>query len=156
MDVYQAPKAEVATAREVKSRPIKGILYGLILDLVLSALCMMAFAVALSAYMATEGYDETQIGLLLDSALTDSRFLIVTYLIGGTCSLLGGYTCARYARRREYVSSMILATILSVIGALFSESSSELAISTLLTFLSVLAGAHWGKLRNQTDFQEKQ
>jgi hypothetical protein len=61
-------------------------------------------------------------------------------------SVLGGYVCARVARRNERRVTVVLA-VLMVIGLSMTAGASAVLVQAL-TFASVMAGGLFGRYRN--------
>lgn len=148
MDLYKAPVAQVVVPCEVPSRPIRGILFGAIADIVLSTVLFVGYALAVGVYMATEGATENQVAQFFLALEQDETTMIVSYIVGGLGSALGGYICARYARVHEYRYGAILALVMTVFGAFFESNVVLLASGVMLTWIAIFAGVYWGRLRN--------
>lgn len=151
MDVYKAPTAQVAVPHEFKSRPIRGVIFGAFADLLLSTVLFVGFALAVGAYMASQGATENQIAQFLVNLDQDNDALVASYLIGGASSAVGGFICARNARVNEYRYGCILASLLSVLSVAFEHEPMLIATGVAMTWIAVLAGSHWGRQRNLQD-----
>lgn len=148
MDLYKAPDAQVVVPAEMPSRPIRGIVYGAIADIFLSTVLFIGYAFAVGVYMATHGATENQVAQFFLALEQDETTMIVSYLVGGMGSALGGFICARYSRMHEYRYGAILALVMSVFGAFFESNAVLLASGVMLTWIAIFAGVYWGRLRN--------
>jgi hypothetical protein len=75
-------------------------------------------------------------------------------LVGGSCifSVLGGYVCARVARRHERRVTLVLAALSTAIAYLtFGGNGALAALVLTLTFVSVMAGGGLGRYRNLSE-----
>lgn len=151
MDVYKTPAAQVDVPLPIKSRPVRGVLLGALTDILFSTVLFVAFAMAMSAYMASKGASENQIAQFLVSMEQDNVALAASFVIGGAGSVVGGLVCARNARVNEYRYGCVLASILSTLSVAFESDLMLLSVSIALTWLAVLTGCWWGKQRNQGD-----
>lgn len=151
MDVYKAPTAQVVVPHEFKSRPIRGVIFGAIADLLLSTVLFIGFALAVGAYMASQGASEHQIAQFFVNLDQNNDALAVSYLIGGTSSAVGGFICARNARVNEYRYGCVLASLLSLLSIAFETEPVLMATGLLMTWIAVLTGSHWGRQRNLQD-----
>ena len=78
----------------------------------------------------------------------------IGFVVGGGFSALGGYVCARIAKRSEYRLGSFMAVFSILLGVamqLFQDSASmdEATVSALVTWGCVIAGSHLGVLRNR-------
>lgn len=151
MEVYKAPLAQVAVPQDIKSQPVKGVIFGALLDVVLSTVLFVGFALATGAYMASHGASEQQILQFMQAIEQDNVSVAASMLIGGGCSALGGFVCARYAREHELRYGCILAAILTVLSVAFETDMGMLALSIGVTWVAVLAGCGWGQRRNRSE-----
>ena len=151
MDVYKTPSAQVSEPFEIKPRPIQGVIFGALTDLVLSVVFFAGFALAMGFYMASNGATEQQIAQLFIAIEEDPTLLAASYVIGGASSAVGGYVCARYARINELRYGCVLAGLLSLLSILFESTPTLVVTGMLLTWIAVLSGCYWGRLRNRQD-----
>lgn len=151
MDVYKAPAAQVELPVEVPARPIRGVILGAIADLVVSAALFISFTLFMGAYMAAKGSSQEDVTRFFMSLEQDNSTLIASYVMGSVGSLMGGYVCARNARVNEYAYGCVLATIMSLLSGALESDLGSLATGIAFTWLAVMAGCHWGRVRNQQE-----
>jgi hypothetical protein len=83
---------------------------------------------------------------------TDSWLFYAATLVGLGFSVLGGYVCARVARRSELKLGGMLAAVSAVLGILLSAEHYELGTLLSLTLAgigAVLVGARLGYAKNR-------
>ena len=72
-------------------------------------------------------------------------------LVGSSCvfSVLGGYVCARLARRHERRLTLVLAVLITALAySTFGGSGPLVVLVLALTFASVMTGGGFGRYRN--------
>jgi hypothetical protein len=87
---------------------------------------------------------------LRQAAIVDNPYK-ETSIVGASLSVLGGYVCARIARRNERRVAAVQALLVSVLGALGGGATLgplANAVLVLLTFASVMAGGELGRRHN--------
>lgn len=151
MDVYKTPEAQVSTPHDFKPQPIKGVIVGALVDILLSAFLFTVFALVLGAFLASQGASETQIARLFSAIDNDTRVAVASFVISGIGSASGGHVCARYARIHEYRCGMVLATLLTVLSALFEQDAVLLAMGVAVTWAAVMAGVYFAVARNRKE-----
>jgi hypothetical protein len=153
MNPYAPPEA---TVDDLPARPgsaFKAIALGLATDIGGTLLATILLAVIYGAGLGAAGVKGEEIAATLRASATDSWFFYATALVGLGFSGLGGYVCARVARRSELKLGAILAALSAILGlALAGDEQQQLG--TLLSFTlagigAVLAGARLGLSRNR-------
>jgi hypothetical protein len=127
---------------------------GLAVDLGGTIVATVILALAYGIVLGASGASAEEIGALTIGSYTstDSWFFYVSALVGLAFSVLGGYVCARIARRSELRLGAILAAISAGIGLALGGDQTQLGTMISLTLLSiaaVIAGAHAGRARNR-------
>ena len=154
MNPYAPPEA---TVHDQPSRPgsaFKAIALGLATDiggtLVATAILALIYGIALAA----AGVKREDIAAAMQASATDSWFFYVTAIIGLGFSVLGGYVCARIARRSELKLGAILAALSALLGFFLSgDDPQQLGTFLSLTLLgigAVVAGARLGQAMNRS------
>ena len=95
------------------------------------------------------GWWRSVVGSVVLLALT---FLVVPTLIGLAFSVLGGYVCARIARRNEMKLGAAVAVVGIVLGELIGGDSHQLGVHLSLILSSIVAvmvGARLGYAKNR-------
>ena len=152
MNPYAPPEA---TLRDQPPRPgsaFKAIALGLAADIGGTLLATVILALIYGVVLAAAGVNREDIAAAMQASATDSWFFYLTALVGLGFSVLGGYVCARIARRSELKLGAILAALSALVGILLSgDDPQQLGTFLSLTLLgigAVLVGARLGKARN--------
>lgn len=139
---------------DVKDKPLppgaawKAVLIGFVIDIGGSFLASTLIGIAYVVSLASQGLSQKEIQAALSSTSQGSWYFAVATLAGAGFSFLGGYWCARVARRSEYRLGAILAMLSTGFGLLLSDDgtpASQLALLSLTTIACVLLGAKFGK-----------
>jgi hypothetical protein len=102
--------------------------------------------------LGAAGIKGEDIAATMQASATDSWFFYVGTLIGLSFSVLGGYVCARIARRSEIKLGAILAALSALSGFLLAGDEQQLGTLlslTLLGFGAVVVGARLGLAKNR-------
>jgi hypothetical protein len=150
---YAPPGADLgAPPPPEKGTAFKAVLFGFLVDVGLTLVLGLVFAVLYAVYQAATGKSMEEIGQLVGAPEPDSLLTIVLLGTGGACSTLGGFVCARVARHSEYRLGAVLAVISLVFGWVLSgdEQPATLGlISAVITILATMFGAWVGAWRNR-------
>lgn len=153
MNPYAPPEA---TVHDLPARPgsaFKAIALGLATDIGGTLLATIVLAVIYGVALGAAGIKGDEIAATIRASATDSWFFYATTLVGLGFSVLGGFVCARIARRSELKLGAILATLSAVSGlALAGDEQQQLGTLLSLTLLgigAVLVGARLGLARNR-------
>jgi MFS family permease len=98
--------------------------------------------------------DAAEVGRTLTELDPSSGYFVFSSVLGFGFSLLGGYVCARMARRDERRLSVVLAVLVEAIGFVLGAATLGVALNALmlvLTFVTVMAGGELGRRRNLAD-----
>ena len=130
----------------------KALLFGVLTD-VGGSIAVGAVAVFFySIYLASAGVKREDFMASMTDPEPFSFFGIATAVIGYGFSILGGFVCARVAKRREYALGAALAAIDTVLGlvSLIGDRSisAHMIVSMVVAIPCVLVGAHFGRMRN--------
>jgi hypothetical protein len=144
---YQPPTAEVHDQPAAQGSAVKAVSLGLLVDiggtLLLSVVVFSAYAVVQTRNGMSVEQIETELGDIPPTSL----FFIVMTLLGCGLSVLGGYVCARIARRRDYRLGVVLGALSTTLGLLLSwsdDSAGMLAATALLSFAAIMLGTRLG------------
>ena len=132
--------------------PWKAILVGFVVDVAFTIIFSFAWSIVFGAYLAASGNSPEEIRAMAESSQAGDFYSGVLIAIGGVGSLIGGYLCARIARRNEYRIAAVLTAISLVLGWIVSgndEGGMNVVTSTLLTIAATYAGVMLGVRRNQ-------
>ena len=141
---FTPPGAPLKDEQTPPGSPVKAVLAGLAIDiggsLVLGIVLTVSYAVALSS----EGMSQQEVANAMADIPTDSW----PYIVG----ILGGYWCARIARRSEYRLAFIMAAISAGFGLVTSWDTYDPVQNLLLaltTVACVLLGTKYGRAANR-------
>jgi hypothetical protein len=140
---YAPPDARLADPIAAPGSPIKAVLIGLGVDIGGTVVATLILAIAYGMFLAASGASQEEIAAASAGTSTDSWFFYVSSLVGCGFSLLGGYVCARIARRSEYTLGAILAAISAVFGLWAAMDHYQIGILASLTLASIGA-VIWG------------
>ena len=117
--------------------PLRAVLTGAAVDIGGSVLTGVAITVLYALQLRDQGLSPTELRDAVANMPHDSALYMTGLLLGLAMSLLGGYVCARIARRDEYRAGVAMAILSGVAG---------LALGGPVTFdemtaLLVLSGA---------------
>ena len=151
MNPYAPPEASLHDLPVKPGSAFKAIALGLATDIGGSLIATVILALIYGASLGAAGVKQEEIAATMQASATDSWFLYVGSAVGLGFSVLGGYVCARIARRSEMKLGAILAALSSVSGFFLAADSLQLGTNlsmTLLGFGAVLIGARLGFTRN--------
>jgi len=117
-------------------------------------LASIVIGIVYAVVLATRGMPPAEVGRTLTALDPSSGYFIFSSMTGFGFSLLGGYVCARIARRDERRLSVILAALIEVIGLVLGAATLGIALNVLMlvvTFAVVIAGGELGRRRNLAD-----
>jgi len=141
---YAAPDARLADTIAAPGSPIKAVLIGLGVDIGGSVVATLILAIAYGMFLAASGASQEEIAAASrGGTTTDSWLFYASSLVGCAFSVLGGYVCARIARRSEYTLGAILAAISAAFGLWSSMDQYQVGILASLTLASIGA-VIWG------------
>jgi hypothetical protein len=147
---YRPPEAPVADQDRPRGSPVKGMIYGLLVDIGGSFAAALVLSFTYGVWLAASGLTAAEIEQSLTQREAGSGFSIVGYVVGTAFSWLGGYVCARTARETELRCAGVLAAVSCTIGLLLSMDQ-PLELNLLLIVLTVgavMLGGWMGAQRN--------
>ncbi|WP_437299120.1 hypothetical protein [Sorangium sp. So ce426] len=148
---FQPPQAnlDIGPARAHGSAA-KALLFGVLADLGLTMVLGTAFLIVYAVFVASMGATDGGLAKVLTSP---SEGVTNTLMVLGTFgSALGGYVCARTARRMEYRLAWVLIALSLVLGWVVvgdETSVTRALVSTVLTIGGTLFGAWAGARQNR-------
>jgi hypothetical protein len=105
-----------------KGSPLKAIIIGLVVDIGGSLVAAFILAIAYSVLLASRGWPPEEIEHHLTNLDLYSTFSVVTMIVGGSMTVLGGYVCARIVNYSEYKFALVFGFISAAFGHFASES----------------------------------
>jgi hypothetical protein len=149
---YKPPATPVEDAPRPPGSPIVAVLVGFVVDVGGTLLTGILFTVVFSILRASQGGSATDIETALADLSSDTGFMVASGIVGLSFSVLGGYVCARIARRNEYRLAGVQALVTTFVGYSLGGGTLELGYEAALTILSiaaVFAGAARGRRYNE-------
>ena len=115
-------ESKIETKNLKKGSPLKAIIIGLVVDIAGSFVSAFIMAIAYSVLLASRGLSPQEIEHRLTNLDPYSAFSIITMVVGGCMTVLGGYVCARIVNHSEYRYTFIFGFISAAFGHIASES----------------------------------
>jgi hypothetical protein len=148
---YQPTSAALKEPPRPPRSPILAVIAGLAVDIGGSMLSSLLLSILYAVTLARAGLGPVAIGNAISQSEPGSGFGIAGIVVGTAFSFLGGYVCARIARRRERQLAAIQATLIVAFGLAMGGSRYAPwihAAMAVATFAVVLLGAELGRRRN--------
>ena len=152
MNPYAPPEATVHDLPRKPGSAFKAVALGLATDIGGTLAATVILALIYGAALGAAGVRGEEIASTMRASATDSWFFYVTTLVGLGFSVLGGYVCARIARRSELTLGAVLAALSAILGLALAGDEPQLGTLLSLTLVgigAVLAGAQLGLARNR-------
>ena len=149
---YGAPAALVADTEPEAGSPAKGVVYGVLVDILGTITVGAAIGFGYGIVLATSGASQEEIQAAVTQSNDPTTMLgFIGIVVGCGFSLLGGYVCARVAGRAELQWAALTGAISFVFGLVMAMQSYSLPVHLVLSglaFLMVLLGGYLGARRN--------
>ena len=152
MNPYAPPEAAVRDLPAQAGSAFKAVAFGLAADIGGTFLAGIVLALVYGVVLGASGASTEEIVASTRAIGTDSWLFYAGTLVGLACSVLGGYVCARIARRSEMKLGAVLAAVSAVLGWLLAGDYYQLGTLLSLTLASigaVMVGAKLGYTRNR-------
>ena len=150
---FAPPAADLATNVEPEpGSPSKAVLLGFAVDFLGSNVVGLLVGIAYGVSLVLSGMTREQLADAASHIQPGSWPWITSIVIGCAFSILGGYVCARIAKRLEYRLGAVLAVLDSLAGILLGADKGSLAMHAALVaigFMCVLTGAALGVAKNR-------
>jgi hypothetical protein len=150
-DPYRPPGAPVTDQDRPRGSPVKGMAFGVLVDIGGTMLAGVALVFVWAVWLAASGQSAEQIEQAMQKPDPASALSIAGYVVGTAFSGLGGYVCARVARETELRCAAVVAAISIAFGFAVGGAQS-FAMNVLMvgsTIAAVMAGAWLGMQRNR-------
>jgi hypothetical protein len=149
-DPYRPPQAAVADVERPRGSPVKGMIFGLLVDIGGSTIAAFLLFFTWAIWLGASGLDAEAITQAMVENDPMSGISLISYTVGTAFSWLGGYVCARVAQETELRCAAVVATIS---GAVALAMGTELPLPlylllTALTVAAVMLGGWMGAQRN--------
>jgi len=137
----------------MKKLSFKGIIIGSITDIVSSNIFQIPLFVWITISLSRSGVSQEQMKSAIILALHDNAsYFLFSVMIGGSCSILGGYVAAKIAKQHEVLNGT-LASFLCIFGSLYTifTGTSQFPLWQQIFFLllSPVLTAFGGYLRSR-------
>ena len=152
MNPYAPPEAPVRDASAKAGSALKAVGFGLGVDIGGTVLSGLMFGVVYAMVLGASGSSAEEIAATVNNVDTDSWLFYAGTALGLGFSVLGGYVCARVARRSEYRLGAILAVLSALFGGLIAGDQYQLGTLVSVTLASIggtFFGARLGYLKNR-------
>ena len=149
---YRPPQSPVADQDRPRGSPVKGMIFGVLVDIGGTTLAGIALVFFWAIWLAASGMSAEQIQEAVQNPDPTSAFSLIGYAVGTGFSALGGYVCARVARETELRCAAVVAAISITFGLVIGGATHSLAMNVVLigaTLAAVMGGAWFGKRSNQ-------
>jgi hypothetical protein len=141
----------VADQERPRGAPWKGVLFGVLTDIVGTTAAAVLLSMVYGIVMAASGVSVEEMTETLAKPDPTSLISIIGMVIGTGFSVLGGYVCARVARQDELKWASLVAVASVVISFLMSSQAYGAELHVLfgiLTIAAVMAGGYLGARHN--------
>ena len=153
MNPYAPPGAAVQDLPAKPGSAFKAVSLGLLADIGGTVAGGMVLMVVYGIVLGATGSSAEEImASAADFSATDSWLFYLGTAVGLGFSVLGGYVCARIARRAEMKLGAVLAVVSAAIGLLLSANEYQLGALLSITLASigaVMIGARLGYAKNR-------
>ncbi len=149
---YAPPQAALKDLPAGAGSALKAVALGLATDIGGTFAALLAFMVAYGIALGASGASAEEIVAAADFSATDSWPFYAATLIGLAFSVLGGYVCARIAKRAEMRLGAVLALLSAGSGFLLAGDHYQLGTLLSVTLAgigAVLFGARLGYAKNR-------
>lgn len=113
----EAPRREPAEPRS----PFAAVMLGLLVDVGGSIAVGIVTTVVYAKQLHDDGVPDAQLGDAMRAMPHDGVLYMGSMLIGIALSVLGGYVCARVARRGEYRAGLVMAATSTLVGLFLGQ-----------------------------------
>jgi hypothetical protein len=154
---YSPPQAVVRDAPVPPGSAVKAVALGLVTDFggTIAGTTLLGLLYGFAAFVSRgasgTGVDEA-LAVQAEFASTESWTFYANIMIGLSCSVGGGYVCARVARRNELKLGAVLAAIVTAPGVAFGGGDYSLILLLALSaagILAIMGGAWLGLAKNR-------
>jgi len=136
-DPYKAPDADLEVVEDLPPRPVRGIVFGLIIDFVGTFLLAFLASVIYAFVLAASGVPVSELEASMTNTGPTSLYGIVLTLLGLSMSYVAGFYCTKISRARNYRYPGIMAGISVVLGTLLSWGTTGILMLLVLNILGV-------------------
>ena len=132
--------------------PLRAVLTGLAVDIGGSTVLGVVISLIYAVQLHGQGVAEGQMREAMDNMPHDSALYIAGTVLGASMSVLGGYVCARVARRDEYRAGAVMAAVSALFGVMMTAHPSfdEMTLLLMVTGAACnLLGVKYGAEHNR-------
>lgn len=149
---YAPPHAAVKDLPPGAGSAFKAVGLGLVADIGGTFAVTVVFLLVYGVVLGVSGGNVEEVLAAVDFTSTDSWQFYASTVLGLGCSVLGGYVCARVARRDEMKLGAITALLSAALGMFLGAGTHELGTFLSMTLAgigAVLVGARLGYWKNR-------
>ena len=133
---YRPPQAAVADQGRPRGAPVKGMIFGLLVDIGGSMIASFVLFFTWAIWLGASGLDAEAITQAMVENDPMSAISLTGYGVGAAFSWLGGYVCARVAKETELRCAAVVAAVSAAL-ALAMGTELPLPLNLLLAALTV-------------------
>ena len=134
---YTPPVTDVRDPIAGPTRPIRGIVFAFVFDVVGTIVAVSILYAIYAIYLARQGLGQTAIETIIQSNGLDTAVGVFSTIIGLGFSYFSGQICIRVSRGKTLRYPYVLAGINAVFGLVTAFSSTEVGTMLFLSALSV-------------------
>jgi uncharacterized membrane protein YjjP (DUF1212 family) len=141
-DPYEPPRAPLKDQPHKKRPNLLAIVIGALVDLISTLITGVMLQIGFGIFVGGAGMSVTEI---VDMLQNSTAFSVLSSVLGLSCSVLGGYVCARFANQNEYANGLAVGVLGIISGLLLNGFETLDAVNLLLALATVpaaLLGAH--------------
>jgi hypothetical protein len=150
---FTPPEAELADPPDhTPGSPVKAVLLGFLADFGGTMLASIPLGFLYGVFLAMSGVGADEIANAMTDVPVDSGYSLLSFAVGLGFSALGGYVCARIAKRSEHVLAAVMATLSALCGLFIipdNYSNELIALLTIASYAAAIGGGELGRRRNQ-------
>jgi hypothetical protein len=149
---YAPPGAALQDLPAKAGSALKAVTLGLLVDVGGTTAGGLLLGILYGIWLAASGMSVEDVAAASEGAMQQSWMFWISTAMGLGFSVLGGFVCARIARRNEIKLGAILALLSALLGYLLAAGYYELGTFLSLTLASigaVIFGAHLGYRKNR-------
>lgn len=150
MDIYKTPEADVEIETGRKFKPIKAIILGLLVSVVLSTIVSMVEVIVGAMIFGVNLHNQESINAMLN---TNTKFQIIDTAITLLVMFFAGSVVGKYAVGKEILFGLIVASITFGIALYIAIHSGGLSTGpewyNVTSFLIIFIGIYFGSRRGK-------
>ena len=134
---YESPDSDVNKSEKHRARPIRAIVFGVIIDIGGTIVGVVILTIVYVAILASSGATQDEVDRVLSTAKPTTFFGFVTAMWGVFMSFIAGFYCVRISRAIDWRYPATLALLVFIIGIAMAGGTMDSFILYLWSFFSV-------------------